>query len=74
MVVIAQDLAPRSPAAAAGMVLGVTVGVAGAIYIGLGRLQEILGLTAGMTTGFALVLPAAIIALTVLLRHPGTAR
>lgn len=73
-VVVAQDLAPHSPAAAAGMVLGVTAGLAGAVYIGLGRLQEIVGLTAGMTAGFALVLPAAAIALTVLLRHPETAR
>lgn len=73
-VVVAQDLAPQAPAAAAGMVLGVTAGVAGAIYIGLGRLQEAVGLTAGMTVGFALVLPAAAIALIVLLRHPETAR
>lgn len=73
-VVVAQDLAPEAPAAAAGMVLGVTAGVAGTLYIGLGAVQEIAGLTAGMTVGFAMVLPAAAMALTVLIRHPEAAR
>jgi FSR family fosmidomycin resistance protein-like MFS transporter len=73
-VVVAQDLAPRAPAAAAGMVLGVAVAVAGAFYVALGWLQELIGLTAGMTLGFALVAPAAFIALIVLLRRPDAAR
>jgi MFS transporter, FSR family, fosmidomycin resistance protein len=73
-VVVAQDLAPQSPAAASGMVLGLGVGIAGALYIGLGRLQETLGLDVGMTVGFAMVLPAALVALSVLMRHPQAAR
>jgi FSR family fosmidomycin resistance protein-like MFS transporter len=67
-VIVAQDLAPRSPAAASGMVLGLGVGIAGALYIGLGRLQEALGFEVGMTIGFAMVIPAALVALAVL-RH-----
>jgi MFS family permease len=70
MVVAAQDLAPQTPAAASGVVLGLTTGVAGALYIALGRLQETIGLLEGMTVGLAMVIPAAAIALAVLLRHP----
>jgi hypothetical protein len=73
MVVAAQDLAPQTPAAASGVVLGLTTGVAGALYIALGKLQEIIGLLEGMTVGLAMVIPAAAIALAVLLRHPQAA-
>lgn len=73
MVVAAQDLAPQTPAAASGVVLGLTTGVAGALYIALGKLQETIGLLEGMTVGLAMVIPAAAIALAVLLRHPRAA-
>ena len=73
MVVAAQDLATQPPAAASGVVVGLTTGVAGALHVALGRLQEIIGLTQGMTVGLAMVIPAAAIALAVLLRHPGAA-
>jgi FSR family fosmidomycin resistance protein-like MFS transporter len=73
MVVAAQDLAPRAPAAASGMVLGVTTGIAGALYVALGRLQETIGLAAGMTVGFTMVVPAALLALAILIRHPAAA-
>ncbi|WP_160150675.1 MFS transporter [Nonomuraea solani] len=69
-VVIAQDLAPGAPASAAGMVLGVSAALAGALYVALGWLQELLGLTTGMAIGFALASPAALIVLAVLRRHP----
>jgi len=72
-VVVAQDLAPHAPATASGLVLGVTSGIAGALYIGFGKLQEILGLGAGMAIGFAMVVPAGLIALAVLLRRPEAA-
>ena len=72
MVVAAQDLATQPPAAAS-RVVGLTTGVAGALHVALGRLQEIIGLTQGMTVGLAMVIPAAAIALAVLLRHPGAA-
>ena len=73
-VVVAQDLAPHSPAAASGMILGMTSAVAGALYIGLGRLQEAIGLEAGIAVGFLMVVPAALTALVVLMRHPSVAR
>ncbi|MEU8247207.1 hypothetical protein [Nonomuraea sp. NPDC048916] len=73
-VVIGQDLAPEAPATAAGMVLGVSVALGGALYVALGRLQEIAGLTTGMTIGFALVIPAAAVALAELWRDPEAGR
>jgi FSR family fosmidomycin resistance protein-like MFS transporter len=73
-VVVAQDLAPHSPAAASGMILGMSSAVAGVLYIGLGRLQEAIGLQAGIAVGFFMVVPAALIALIVLLRRPDVAR
>jgi FSR family fosmidomycin resistance protein-like MFS transporter len=73
-VVIAQDLAPHAPAAASGMILGMTSAVAGALYIALGQIQQTLGLEAGITIGFLMVIPASLIALAVLLRHPEVAR
>jgi FSR family fosmidomycin resistance protein-like MFS transporter len=73
-VVVAQDLAPHSPAAASGMILGMTSAVAGALYIGLGQLQETIGLQTGIAVGFLMVVPAALIALVVLLRHPEVGR
>jgi FSR family fosmidomycin resistance protein-like MFS transporter len=73
-VVVAQDLVPQEPALAAGVVLGVSVGISGALYVGLGRLQELVGITTGMTIGFTLVVPAAAIALAVFARRPEVAR
>jgi FSR family fosmidomycin resistance protein-like MFS transporter len=73
-VVVAQELAPGAPAAAAGMILGTTAAVAGAIYIALGRIQELVGLGPGIAVGFAMVIPAALIALVVFARHPAIAR
>jgi MFS transporter, FSR family, fosmidomycin resistance protein len=68
-VVIAQELAPESPAAAAGTVLGISAAAAGALYVVLGWIQELIGLTTGMTIGFVLVIPSAAISLVVLQRH-----
>jgi MFS transporter, FSR family, fosmidomycin resistance protein len=73
-VVVAQDLAPHAPAAASGMIIGMTSAVAGVLYIGLGRLQQAIGLDAGIAVGFVMVVPAALTALFVLLRHPNVAR
>jgi FSR family fosmidomycin resistance protein-like MFS transporter len=73
-VVVAQELAPHAPAAAAGMIVGMTSAVAGVLYVGLGLLQELAGLELGMLVGFAMVVPAAAIAAVVLARHPEAAR
>lgn len=73
-IVVAQDLAPHAPAAAAGMVLGLTTGIAGVLYIALGWLQDQVGLATGMGIGFAMVVPAALLAFTVFVRRPDVAR
>ena len=54
------------------MVLGVATAIAGAFYVVLAWLQELIGLTAGMIIGFSLVVPAGAVALAVLLRRPNT--
>jgi hypothetical protein len=56
------------------MLLGMGSALAGIAYVGLGRLQEAVGLDAGIIVGFAMVIPAALIALIVLLRHPSVGR
>lgn len=72
-VVVAQDAAPDQPAAAAGMVLGLTVGIAGMAYVILGHVQEIWGLGSGMAAGFLAVVPAAYLVLRLFRRYPQTA-
>jgi FSR family fosmidomycin resistance protein-like MFS transporter len=68
LVIIAQEFVPGAPATASGMVLGLGSALAGVGYIVLGRVQETIGLTTGILIGFSLVVPAALIALVVLLR------
>ena len=63
MVVAAQDLASQTPAAS-----GVVLGLAGALHVGLGKLEAI-GLVEGMIVALAMAIPAVAIVL-VLLRHP----
>lgn len=72
-VVVAQELSPEAPASAAGVILGMSTAFGAVLYVGLGRIQELAGLTAGMTLGFLLVLPAAAIANAVLRHHPEVA-
>lgn len=62
LVVSAQDLAPNAVASATGMLMGFTWGTAGVLYIGMGALQETLGLTVAMTIGFAALIPSAFVA------------
>ena len=74
-IIIAQEFVPGAPATASGMVLGVGSALAGLAYIALGRVQETVGLTKGILIGFSMVVPAALVALIVLLRGaaPATA-
>jgi FSR family fosmidomycin resistance protein-like MFS transporter len=62
LVVSAQDLAPNAVASATGMLMGFTWGTAGVLYIGMGALQETLGLTVAMIIGFAALVPSALVA------------
>jgi hypothetical protein len=52
------------------MILGLGSALAGAAYVALGRVQETVGLEVGVLIGFTMVIPAALIALAVLLRDP----
>lgn len=68
LIIIAQEFVPGAPATASGMVLGLGSALAGAGYIVLGRVQEAVGLSSGIVIGFSMVVPAALVALVVLLR------
>ncbi len=70
LIVAAQDLAPQASATASALLMGFASGAAGVLYIGIGRLQELLGLVPAMTVGYALAVPAALLALLVLRRWP----
>ena len=71
LIIIAQEFVPGAPATVSGMVLGLGSALAGLGYIVLGRVQEAVGLTNGILIGFSMVVPAALIALAVLLRGGG---
>jgi FSR family fosmidomycin resistance protein-like MFS transporter len=69
MIVSAQALAPHSVAAASGMLMGLATGVAGVLYIPIGKLQELIGITGALTVAYLSLVPAALLALLVLTRH-----
>ncbi len=69
MILSAQDLAPHAMGAASGMLMGFTSGVAGVLYIGVGWLQEAIGLAPAMVSSYLLMLPAALLALHVLTKN-----
>ena len=68
MVVSAQDLAPDRIAAASGMLMGFTWGIAGVIYIGFGALQQAVGLTPALFISYLFMMPAAALAFYVIRR------
>jgi len=70
MVLGAQDLAPRQIAAASGMLFGFAGGMAGVLYVGLGRLQDAIGLGPAMGLTYLALVPAALLALRALRRVP----
>ena len=69
LIVSAQDLAPHAVAAASGMLMGLTWGTAGVLYLGMGVLQSALGLTSAILIGYAFLVPAAMLAYVVLAKH-----
>ena len=69
LIVAAQNHAPHAPAAAAGVVIGVGHAVAGLLYVGVGALQALFGLTPIIVLTFLLLGPAAAIAATALKRR-----
>ena len=69
MVVSAQDLAPHAVGAASGLLMGFTWGVAGVLYIGIGAVQEAIGIGPAMALSFASMAPGAWLAWLVLERN-----
>lgn len=69
MIITAQDLAPYALATASGL-MGFALGVAGVLYAGVGRLQELWGLAPAMGLAYLAMVPAAGLALFVLHRNP----
>jgi len=70
--VSAQDLAPHAMGTASGMLMGLTWGTAGLIYIGIGALQEVIGISASMAISFITLIPGALLAQHVLRRNART--
>jgi len=73
LVVSAQDLAPRAVAAASGMLMGFSAGAAGVLYLGIGRLQELIGLAPAMRLAYLTLIPGAVVAWAVLTRYRAAA-
>ncbi|HZJ08582.1 MAG TPA: MFS transporter, partial [Trueperaceae bacterium] len=69
LVVSAQDLAPDAVAAASGLLMGFTWGVAGVVYIGFGALQQFIGIAPAVALGFLFLVPAAILVGSILRRN-----
>ena len=64
-------LAPDNVARATGVVLGLTGGLAGGLYLLIGQAQELVGLTPALAAGFLGVLPAAVLTIAALSCGPG---
>jgi len=62
LIVSAQDLSPKSAATASGMLMGFSAGVAGLVYVGVGWLQEFIGLAPAMGISYLALLAAAALA------------
>lgn len=66
LIVTAQDHSPKAAATAAGMLMGFSAGVAGLVYVGIGRLQESIGLAPAIMTGYLALFVGAIVAMIVI--------
>ncbi len=69
MVVSAQDLAPNAVGTASGMLMGLTWGTAGVLYLGIGALQQLVGIMPAMVFSFLTLIPGALLARRVLIRN-----
>ncbi|HNQ99901.1 MAG TPA: hypothetical protein PKN52_07860, partial [Trueperaceae bacterium] len=66
MVLAAQDAAPHAVATASGMMMGLTWGTAGLLYLVVGAVQEAIGMNAAMWLSVVPLLPGALVAYRVL--------
>ncbi|HEU0296396.1 MAG TPA: MFS transporter [Anaerolineales bacterium] len=69
LIVSAQDLAPKSAATASGMLMGFSAGVAGLVYVGIGLLQESIGLAPAMGVSYLALIAAAVLASKIIQTH-----
>ena len=69
MVVSAQDLAPHAVGTASGMLMGFTWGTAGVLYLGIGAMQQAVGIVPAMVFSFLTLIPGALLARRVLQRN-----
>ena len=69
LIVSAQDMSPGNKATASGMMMGFSAGAAGLIYVGIGWLQELIGLMPAMKFAYlALIGAAALVTYTLTFR------
>ena len=68
LVIVAQEEAPNARASASGFVMGFTTAIAGVAYVGVGALQETVGLGTAMAASYVLMVPAALVALAAVRR------
>ena len=69
LVVSAQDLAPHAVATVSGMLMGMTWGLAGIVYIGIGVMQQYVGIVPSIWFSYLCLIPGAALAWWVLQRH-----
>lgn len=70
LVVSAQDYAPQAVAAASGMLIGLSAGLAALLYVAVGWLQGAIGIGPAMGASYLTMVPAAALALVVFRKHP----
>lgn len=61
LIVSIQNLSPKNAATAPGMMMGFYAGVAGLVYVGIGRLQEAMGLIPAMSFGYLALIAAGLV-------------
>jgi FSR family fosmidomycin resistance protein-like MFS transporter len=71
LIVAAQDLAPHAVATASGILMGFATGAAALVYVGVGRLQELVGLAPAMRLSYLGLVPGALLAYHLLARRRG---
>ena len=70
LIVSAQDLSPKAAATASGMLMGLSSGMAGLVYVLIGGLQESLGLVPAMAIGYLSLIAGALLAMVAIKSHP----
>lgn len=70
LVVSAQNHAPQAVAAASGMLIGLSAGLAALLYVAIGWLQGVIGIGPAMGAAYLAMIPAAALALIVFRKFP----